>query len=85
MTGIKTHPGEVSSEEFMIPHGMSSSTLARAIDVPEHSIAEIISAVRPRAITPDMALRLSRHFRTTPEFWMNLQRSYDLSVGATLP
>lgn len=62
MIRITTHPGEVLREEFMIPHGRSAGALARALDVPVNRVTEIIATVKPRAITPDTALRLSRYF-----------------------
>ena len=81
MTRITTHPGEILREEFMVPYGMSASALARALDVPVNRITEIIAAVKPRAVTPDTALRLSRYFGTTPELWLNLQQAYDVSAA----
>lgn len=65
----------------MVPYGMSASALARALDVPVNRITEIIAAVKPRAVTPDTALRFSRYFGTTPQLWLNLQQAYDLSVA----
>src|ERR1700761_8299749 len=79
MSRIPTHPGEILREEFMVPYGMSASALARALDVPVNRITEIIAPVKPRAVTPDTALRLARYFGTTPELWLNLQQAYDLS------
>jgi addiction module HigA family antidote len=81
MTCITTHPGEILREEFMVPHGMSASALARALDVPVNRITEIIAIVKPRAVTPDTALRLARYFGTTPQLWLNLQQAYDLSAA----
>lgn len=81
MTRITTHPGEILREEFMVPYGLSASALARALDVPTNRITEIIATVKPRAITPDTALRLARYFTTTPELWLNLQQAYDLSAA----
>jgi len=78
---ITTHPGEVLREEFLKPYGMSANALARAIRVPPNRITGILSAERPRAVTPDTALRLGRLFGTTPQFWLNLQASYDLSMA----
>jgi addiction module HigA family antidote len=79
MTRITTHPGEVLGEEFMAPYGMSASALARAFDVPANRITEIVAKVKPCAVTPDTALRPARYFDTTPQFWLNLQLSHDLS------
>lgn len=76
---IRTHPGEVLAEEFMRPLGLSANALARDLHVPPNRITAIIAADEPRAVTPDTALRLSRYFGTTPEFWLNLQSAYDLS------
>jgi addiction module HigA family antidote len=75
---IRTHPGEVLLEEFMRPLGLSANALARELHVPPNRITAIVGA-DARAITPDTALRLSRYFGTTPEFWMNLQAAHDLS------
>jgi len=76
---ITTHPGEVLHEEFMVPLGLSANALARALHVPPNRVTAIISRTNPRAITPDTALRLSRYFGTTAEFWLNLQQAHDLS------
>ena len=70
------HPGEVLREEFLVPLGMSAHALAMELRVPAPRINDIVR--ERRAITPDTALRLSRYFGTTPQFWMNLQTSYDL-------
>jgi antitoxin HigA-1 len=75
---IHTHPGEVLREEFMIPLGLSANALSRDIDVPPNRITSIIAS--GRAVTPDTAVRLARYFDTTPQFWLNLQMAYDLSV-----
>lgn len=74
---IRTHPGEVLREEFMAPLDLSASALARALDVPPNRVTSIISA--ERSVTADTAIRLSRYFGTTPQFWMNLQSDFDLS------
>lgn len=79
MPRIHTHPGEVLREEFMGPLGLSANRLAIELAVPATRIGEIIKADRPRAVSADTALRLSRYFGTTPAFWMNLQAAYDLS------
>ncbi|MBI3794982.1 MAG: HigA family addiction module antidote protein [Nitrospinae bacterium] len=69
-------PGEVLKEEFLKPLGLSANVLARAIGVPTNRITAIIKA--ERGITGDTALRLGTFFKTSPEFWMNLQMTYDL-------
>jgi addiction module HigA family antidote len=76
---ITTHPGEVLHEEFMRPLGLSANALARDLHVPPNRITSITAGQKPRAVTPDTALRLSRYFSTTPAFWLNLQAAYDLS------
>jgi addiction module HigA family antidote len=74
-----THPGEVLREDFLKPLGMSQYALAKAIDVPQIRVSAIVNG--KRAITPDTALRLARYFRTSPEFWMGMQASYDLEIA----
>jgi len=71
-----THAGEMLLEEFLIPLGLSQRDLADAIHVPYQRINEIVN--RRRGITPSTALRLSRFFSTSADFWMNLQQSWDL-------
>jgi addiction module HigA family antidote len=70
------HPGEILREEFLVQLGMSAHALALELRVPAPRINDIVR--ERRAITPDTALRLARYFGTTPQFWMNLQTSYDL-------
>jgi addiction module HigA family antidote len=70
------HPGEILREQFMSEFGVSMNRLARDLRVPVARISEIVKQRRP--VTSDTALRLARYFGTTPEFWMNLQTSYDL-------
>jgi antitoxin HigA-1 len=77
MARVRTHPGEVLREEFLAPLGMSSHQLAEAIDVPANRVSEIVREAR--SVTADTALRLAEHFKTTPEFWLNLQTAHDLS------
>jgi len=71
-----THPGEMLLEEFLKPLEMTQSELAKRIHVSFPRVNEIING--RRGITPDTALRLSRLFGTTPEFWLNGQRNWDL-------
>lgn len=71
-----TSPGEVLSEEFLIPLQISQNALARPLGVPPRQINEIVHG--SRAVTPRTALLLARYFGTTPEFWINLQSHYDL-------
>ncbi len=77
---VRTHPGEVLREEFLLPLGLTANALAMALRVPATRIGDILN--ERRGITADTALRLSRYFGTTPEFWLNLQQSYDLTKTA---
>lgn len=72
------HPGEILREEFMEPLALSMNRLALDLRVPITRTAEIVHD--RRAITSDTALRLARLFRTSPEFWLNLQTRYDLEL-----
>jgi addiction module HigA family antidote len=65
------------AEEFLKPLGLSQNQLALALRVPANRIGDIVRG--KRAITPDTALRLSRFFDNSPEFWLNLQQLHDLS------
>lgn len=73
-----THPGEVLMEEFLSPFKLSQYRLAKDISVPAIRISEIVHG--KRSISADTALRLSKYFGTTAEFWLNLQAHYDLAV-----
>lgn len=70
------HSGEILKEEFLDAMGISAYRLAKEINVPETRISEIIH--RRRSITADTAIRFSKFFGTTAEFWFNLQNLYDL-------
>ena len=72
-------PGEILLEEFLRPLGISQNKLARDIDVPVVRVNDIVHG--RRGITADTALRLAVYFRTTPEFWINLQGRYDLKLA----
>ena len=73
------HPGEIIREEYLVPHQMTAHALAMALHVPAPRINDIVR--ERRAITPDTALRLARYFNTTPQFWLNLQNSFDLKLA----
>lgn len=81
MPRIRTHPGEVLREEFMVPYGLSANALAKRIDVPANRISELVAG--RRAITADTALRLERLFGSSASFWLRLQSAYDESVART--
>lgn len=74
------HPGEVLSEEYLKPLDMSASALARALRLTPTRVNEIVR--QERGITPDTALRLARYFGGTPEFWLDLQMTYELRKAA---
>jgi addiction module HigA family antidote len=74
---VTTHPGEVLLEEFLKPLEISQYKLAMGLRVPATRIGEIVHG--RRAITPETSLRLARYFGTSPEFWLNLQQSFDLT------
>ena len=71
-----THPGEMLSEDFLKPMGLTQRELADAIHVSYQRINEIINT--RRGITPSTALRLSKFFGVSADFWMNLQLRWDL-------
>jgi len=73
------HPGEILRNEYLTPLGMSAHHLAVALHVPANRIGAIVNGTR--GITADTALRLARFFRTSPEFWMNLQVAYELAIS----
>lgn len=70
------HPGEILSEEFLIPLGISAYKLAKETAIPQTRVSEIIKG--RRRITADTALRFSKYFGTTPKFWLGLQDDFDL-------
>jgi addiction module HigA family antidote len=78
MARTPIHPGEILGDELE-ELGMSAARLARTLSVPANRISQIIAG--KRAITADTALRLARYFGTSADFWMNLQKSYDLDLA----
>ena len=77
MTRLRTHPGEVLREEYLVPLGLSARGLAKELDVPANRLTEIMRGTRD--VSADTAIRLGRYFGTDPRFWLNLQAAYDLS------
>ncbi len=73
---IPTHPGEMLLKEFLEPMELTQSQLASSLHVPYQRINELING--RRGVTPSTALRLSRFFGTSADFWMNLQLRWDL-------
>ena len=78
MARIPIHPGETLRDDLEAL-GMSAAELARQINVPVNRITEILNG--RRAITGDTALRLGRYFGTSGEFWLNLQKLYELRLA----
>ena len=70
-----THPGEMLREDFLPEYRLTVSALATALGVSRQSMNELLR--ERRAVSPEMALRLSRLFRNSPEFWLNAQRAVD--------
>ena len=70
------HPGEMLREDYLPDYGLTVSSFAKALGVSRQTINELLR--ERRALTPDMALRLSRLFKNSPEFWLNAQRAVDL-------
>lgn len=74
------HPGEVLLEEFLLELGISQNRLGREIGMSPRAVNEIVHG--KRSVTANSALRLAKFFGTSPEFWLNLQTSYDLEEAA---
>jgi antitoxin HigA-1 len=72
------HPGEILQEDFLIPMKISAYRLAKETFIDQTRISEIIKG--KRAISMDTALRLSKFFGNSPEFWMNIQIQYDMEI-----
>jgi antitoxin HigA-1 len=73
------HPGEILRSEFLEPLGISTYRLAKAIDVPQTRLSEILRG--RRAITADTALRLSKALGMSDMFWVNMQARYDAEMA----
>jgi len=71
-----THPGEILLEEFLKPMGITQRELSDSINVPYQRINEVIN--KKRGITPSTALRLSKFFGVSEDFWLNIQLRLDL-------
>jgi len=74
------HPGDILLHDFMQPLKLSSYKLAKELGVTAPTVNEIVR--RRRAVTAEMALRLSRYFGTTAQVWQNLQAQYDLEIAS---
>ena len=73
------HPGQILHDDFLGPMKISVYTLAQAIKVPRSRVNDIV--LGRRGITADTAFRLARYFRTSPDFWINLQARYELDAA----
>ena len=73
------HPGEILREDYLLPMGVSSRALAKALHVPAPRINDIVR--ERRGITADTAMRLARHFGGDARSWLNLQIAYDLRLA----
>ncbi|GGD19059.1 HigA family addiction module antitoxin [Pyruvatibacter mobilis] len=81
MARTPMHPGEMLKEGFLDELGLSATSLARHIGVPANRLTSIIAG--KRGITGETAILLGKALGTTPEFWLNLQKTYELDVAAT--
>lgn len=72
------HPGEMLRELYLAPLDLSAGALAKRLHVPRTRIERVVNETTP--ITADTALRLAKFFGTTPQYWMNMQTSYDLKI-----
>jgi len=72
-------PGEILRDEFMAEYALSQNRLAIALNVPVSLVNRVVN--NKYRINADLALRLATYFRTSPQFWMNLQTSYDLRIA----
>ncbi len=72
-----THPGKILLKEFLEPLGLTQKAVAKHIGIPVQRINEIVRG--KRGVSADTAWLLAKTFSTSPEFWLNLQATYDLS------
>ena len=77
MIAHPSHPGDVLQELYLTPLDMSAIMLAKRLNVPRTRIERLVRG--QTGVTADTAMRLARFFGTTPEYWMNLQRAWDLA------
>jgi len=76
---VTTHPGTILLKEYIEPMGLTQKELAEHLDIPIQRVNEIVRG--KRGVSPDTAWLLSEAFDTSPEFWLNLQSMYDLSLN----
>ncbi len=73
------HPAEILREEFMADYGLTVAGLANDLGINSGRLAELLNGHSP--LDAELALRLSRYFSNSPEYWLNLQRTYDLAIA----
>jgi addiction module HigA family antidote len=74
---IAIHPGQILLREFLEPGNLTQAELARALAIPLNRVNELVRG--KRGVTPQTALLLAKYFKNSPEFWMNLQTTHDLT------
>lgn len=78
-----THPGKIIKQDYLIPLSINVTEMSSILGVSRKTLSKIIN--EKGSITPEMALRLSRAFDTTPDLWLNLQKNYELWVAENEP
>ena len=73
------HPGEILRDDFLAEYGLTTERVAQDIGVPASVLSDILAA--RAGVSAEIALRLSRYFGNSPEFWLNLQRAFDLAIA----
>jgi len=76
-----THPGNILKKDYLLPLSIKIKDLSEILGISRKTLSKIIN--ERGSITPDMALRLSRAFDTSPDFWLNLQKNFDLWLAET--
>lgn len=76
---LSTHPGVILLKEFLEPLGQSQKALAEHLGIPIQRVNEVVRG--KRGVTPETAWLLGEAFKTSPEFWLNLQATHDLSIN----
>jgi addiction module HigA family antidote len=71
-----THPGNILKEDYLLPLSIKIKDMTEILGISRKTLSKIVN--ERGSVTPDMALRLSRAFDTSPNFWLNLQKNYDL-------
>lgn len=74
------HPGEILLHDFLRPAGLSPTALARALGIPPNRVIGIVQG--QRGVTAETAILFEAYFKTSAEFWLNLQHAYELRVAS---